>query len=440
MSQVARTPPTAIQPIRVPVYPKQRDFILCQKRMRAFTGGVGSGKSRSGAIDILTRSRPNSLYMVVAPTYKMLDRATFRTFKDVAEMLGLWPGESGYYKQDRRVVLRNGSEHLFCSSEDPDSLRGPNASGVWGDEMQEAKEDAYMILLGRLREHGVPGWISLTFTPGSPDHWTSREFINSTNPDVAFFRASLGENIFLDPEFYAGMLRSYAASPMRIRRELEGECVYLEGAEWLPEYFDNAGFDSWPDAERGGIRVISLDPSKGKSDKSGDYSAFVMIWFVNGKLYLDADMRNDRDDITICQTGVDLFRAFQPHYFVLENESHQNDHLIRDMHRIADREGLIMPITPVTSEKVDKRSRIRRLAGYVSERWFRFKNNSPGAKILRDQLMAFPLGHDDGPDSLAHGISVLQKVTSGLVMPPTGYGLSPMGQIITPNWSQGSAA
>ena len=38
----------------------------------------------------------------------------------------------------------------------------------------------------------------------------------------------------------------------------------------------------------------------------------------------------------------------------------------------------------------------------------RFKGDSPGARLLVDQLRDFPLGdHDDGPDSLEMAVRVL---------------------------------
>jgi predicted phage terminase large subunit-like protein len=423
MVATARTPIH----VRVPLYPKQRDFILCPKRMRAFTGGVGSGKSWSGAVDMLCRSKPRSLYMVVAPSYKMLERATFRSFVEIATALGLWPGDEGYYKQERRAVLRNGAEYLFCSADDPEALRGPSLSGAWGDEMQGTSEETYTILQGRLREHGIPGWLSLTFTPGSPDHWTSKEFINSRNPDVAFFRASLGENIFIDPAFYEGLLRGYAASPLRIRREIHGECLYMEGAEWDASYFQDCWFDEWPDPAHGGIKVIALDSSKGKGGKTGDYSAFVKMLWVDGLLYVDADMRNDRDATTIAQTGVEMYREWQPHYFVVEEEMGQ-DLLIADMHRIADEQKIVMPITPMGTDKINKEVRIRRLTPYISRRQFRFKSNSPGAKLLVEQMTGFPQAeHDDGPDAAEYGIRMLVKATTGFVMPPRQAAFTPLG-------------
>ena len=238
------------------------------------------------------------------------------------------------------------------------------------------------------------------------------------------------ENIYLDPAFYEGLRRAYAASPLRIERELEGRCVYLEGTEWLPEYFEECMFDEWPDPSRGGIRVLALDSSKGKGGKTGDYSAFVKVLWVDGLLYVDADMRNDRDASVISSTGVELFCDWQPHYFVVEEEMGQ-DLLIADMHRIADERGILMPITPMGTDKINKEVRIRRLTPYVSHRQFRFKSNSPGMKIGLEQMRGFPLAeHDDFEDALEYSIRLLVKATTGQVLPPRSCTYTPMGSVM----------
>ena len=434
----------------IQAYPKQAAFILEDAYSVSFTGGIGSGKTRAGATRMLLKSKPNCNYMVAAPTYKMLDRATFPMFKDVAKSFGLWGSDKSCYRVVERIAkLENGSSYMFCSGEDPDSLRGPNASGIWGDEMQDSKEDVYSILLGRLREHGIRGWSEWTFTPGSPDHWTSQRFIKActvekktkvntafgpatikyhTNPegDGVFFRASLKENTFIEPSFYESLLRDYAASPMRIRRELEGECVYMEGAEWSAEYFDNLWFNEWPQESRGGIRVVSLDSSLGREGKGDDYAAYVKCLWQDGIMYLDADMRKREDSSLISQNGVQIYKDFNPHYFVVEEEMGMHL-LIAQMQKIADDQNIVMGITPMDTEKIPKTIRIRTLTEYVSRKQFRFKSNSPGAKLLMEQMMAFPLGeHDDGPDALEYCVRMLVKATTGKVLMPRQFSYNPV--------------
>lgn len=429
-------------------HPKALQFVSSNKIRKSFTGGRGSAKSVSGAINFCMRCKPGGRYFVIGPSYTML-QGTIDTFIEVAKAFRLWDDNQYWTTKPPRCILNNGAEVHFRSGDDPRYLKGGDKAGAWIDEAQDCTEDVYWMTEPCLRQWGKLGWMAATFTPGSPDHWTSKTFITPSNPeDVFFIRASLSENPFAPPGQYEKLKQAWASAPLRIRRELEGECLYLEGAEWDPSYFNTVDFEQWPKDQRQGIRVIVLDSSKGKSDKQGDYSAFVSLWFIPGNpatIYLDAYMRNDMGDAEICQQGVALYKAFNPHYFIIENESHQTDHLVTNMHKIADDQGLPMAIATVDSKiygllgggKIDKKSRIRSLTPYISERWFRFKANSDGAKLLRDQLMAFPVGdHDDGPDAAAYGIATLQCATTGRVSRPVTYSRDPMGQITTPMFKQ----
>ncbi len=59
------------------------------------------------------------------------------------------------------------------------------------------------------------------------------------------------------------------------------------------------------------------------------------------------------------------------------------------------------PIYKMMTQGIGKIARIRRLSQYVINRELRFKADSPGCRLLVDQLMDFPLAeHDDGPDAL----------------------------------------
>ena len=166
---------------------------------------------------------------------------------------------------------------------------------------------------------------------------------------------------------------------MRLRREAEGECVYMEGSEWNPDYFDNCEFDEWPEPTRGALKTISLDSSLGKEGKTGDFAAYVFCIWTNNLFYLDAHMKAGQDASIIAQTGVEAYRTWHPNYFVVEEEMGQHL-LIAEMHRIADELGVVMAITPMGTEKINKKVRIRRLTPYVSRKQMRFKSNSPGAK------------------------------------------------------------
>jgi hypothetical protein len=54
--------------------------------------------------------------------------------------------------------------------------------------------------------------------------------------------------------------------------------------------------------------------------------------------------------------------------------------------------------------------RVRRLGVYFGRRQVRFRN-TPGTRLLVDQLRDFPNGdHDDGPDALELGVRTLEDL------------------------------
>ncbi len=177
------------------------------------------------------------------------------------------------------------------------------------------------------------------------------------------------------------------------------------GAEFPPEWFGpDVWFDEWP---RQGLKVLALDPSKGKNSKWGDYSAFIHLCFEGGTIYVDADMANDRNVEVLTHMAVDKQQAVNADAFAIEGEQFQE--LIGDnVLRAADARKVLFPLYQVTHQGVPKEVRIRRLTPYLANGRIRFKGGSPGAMLLVDQLQDFPNGtHDDGPDALEMAVRLL---------------------------------
>lgn len=210
--------------IRYKPHAKQREFhqAVDSHRFTAFIGGIGSGKTKAGIAELLRRALTMSggLGLVAAPTYPMLRDATERTFWEMC------PDDLviDRNKTEHWVRLINGFELIFRSTEHPDRLRGPNVSLVYLDEAGLMPRDAWLISIGRLREH--PDWrFWLTTTPkglnwvyevfGKPDR--SKTTIKVRSHDNPHLNRTLLREL---EEQYVGDFR---------RQELEGEFVAFEG-------------------------------------------------------------------------------------------------------------------------------------------------------------------------------------------------------------------
>ncbi len=182
------------------------------------------------------------------------------------------------------------------------------------------------------------------------------------------------------------------------------------GAEWPDTYFGpEIWFDEWPRTPA--CKVIALDPSKGVGGKHGDYSAFVIVLLApDGTLYVDADMRNDRNMSIIIETAFELQNLWKPDRFGVETNQFQElmaDVMAKDClsHGIAN-----MPVMKIDN-RVNKEIRIRRLSSWLSQHKVRFKHGSRGAKLLVEQLIDFPnADHDDGPDALEMAVRMIREL------------------------------
>ena len=222
---------TTTQPSRVLRHRKatvpQRAFWNDGARFRAFVGGVGSGKTRAGAVEVL-RMPPRSVGMVVAPTYPMLRDATLRTFLDLAQRGGVL---AQFGKAEMVATLIDGKRVLFRSSDDPDRLRGPNLGWFYLDEAAMMSPDTWLIMIGRLREEPGKAWV--TSTPRGKN-WLWETFTQGGG-DYATVRSSSRDNPFLPPDFIHSLERSYTSD--WLRQEVEGEFIDPAGALFKREWF-----------------------------------------------------------------------------------------------------------------------------------------------------------------------------------------------------------
>jgi PBSX family phage terminase large subunit len=207
--------------------PAQRRFHRDAARFKGYSGPIGSGKSFALAYEALFLSliNPGLLGLIGAPTYKMLEDSTRRSFMEVLDAEGI-----GFIfnKQENLVRLEGtGSEIIFRSMDNPERLRGPNLAWFALDELTYTREDAWTRMLGRLRH---PGATRLTgcavWTPKGYD-WVYHRFVEEKNRDYCLVEASPRENTHLPAGFYDQLQDSYAER--FYRQEVLGEYLDIFG-------------------------------------------------------------------------------------------------------------------------------------------------------------------------------------------------------------------
>jgi phage terminase large subunit-like protein len=258
---------TRLPRLDVRVSDDQAAFVADDHRYSMFLGGIGAGKTYAGAIKALRHLHPNSLGLVVAPSFRMLRDATWRTALDVWRSAGL--AEHVLRGDELRVVFTNGAEALFRSAEDPERLRGPNAAWAWIDEGALCHPDTWTVIIGRLRQHGQDGsaWVTTTPKPrnvgASGENWTRRVFVRDPTDETAVYRGTTAANPFLPSSFVRSLRSQYTAR--LARQELDAEWVVeIEGAMFKDA--DLLRAPAPPDLRR---VVVAVDPSGG-SDPEND--------------------------------------------------------------------------------------------------------------------------------------------------------------------------
>lgn len=260
----------------------QLQFWNSPARFRSFVGGVGSGKTRAGCVEIL-RMPAGSTGMVVAPTYPMLRDATLRTFLELVRPPGAGATVlRNFHQGELAADLVDGKRVLFRSADDPDRLRGPNLGWFYLDEAAMMEPEAWLVMLGRLRE--APGRAWVTSTPRG-FNWLYETFQGSLSthtddPDQCMgtkepgeyqiIRCSSRDNPYLPPAFVRSLEEAYPGTWRQ--QEIEGEFVALDGALFKWSWF-NPPVDAHPAVVETRVRYWDTAGTEGQ----GDYTAGVLM-------------------------------------------------------------------------------------------------------------------------------------------------------------------
>lgn len=180
---------------------------------------------------------------------------------------------------------------------------------------------------------------------------------------------------------------------------------------WPDEYFQDIWVpdDLWPDKFE--ISAASLDPSLGKDQKRGDYSAATFAGWTRKKLWIDSDIER-RPVPRMMNDFVKLCLLHEPSVIGLESNGFQTvlEGPFDDACQAYRYNGTLNLI----NNSVKKDHRIERLGTWLANGEMKFRD-TPSNRLLVDQLREFPTHQfDDGPDSLEQTIRVLCQASADL--------------------------
>ena len=199
-------------------------------RVWLLMGGRGSGKTRAGAewVHAVATARPEIRIALVAETLGDAREVMIDGVSGICRIAGRSRPE--FEASRRRLVWPNGSIAQIFSSEDPESLRGPQFHLAWCDELgkwKHAQETWDMLQFGlRL---GEDPRVLVTTTPRPVPLLRAL----AADPRTATRRISTESNADnLSPTFIAAMTDRYGGTRLG-RQELDGELIAdREDALW----------------------------------------------------------------------------------------------------------------------------------------------------------------------------------------------------------------
>jgi len=181
-----------------------------------------------------------------------------------------------FNRSEMRCTLINGTEVLLRSADDPDHLRGPNIAACYVDEAAQIDGEAWLILLGRLREGRGRAWV--TSTPKG-HNWLWEFFIRDKRDDCEVFHATTRDNPYVSQHFIESVYGRYTGA--FARQELGGEFVNPEGALFRREWFKVV--ERAPD----GLRWVRYWDLAASTRTTGDYTASAKCTLAeDGTLYI----------------------------------------------------------------------------------------------------------------------------------------------------------
>lgn len=214
-----------------PVHEYQGYVLNSKSRFTAAIAGTGGGKTAVGALwsynainNVWNKFKKPSLGMIVAPTYKVLERATvpalLETFADT-------PLEGRYHKHLSYYETAYGDKIWCQGADNPGGLEGGQFDWVWGDEAGQFHLTVWDALQGRTGAKRSP--ILFTTTPYA-FNWLFNDFYQrwkSGDQDYNVVQWNSIENPTYSREEYERAKRTL--TPDKFKMRYQGRFERLEG-------------------------------------------------------------------------------------------------------------------------------------------------------------------------------------------------------------------
>lgn len=254
--------------------------------------GRGFGKTRAGAewVRAIAERDGSARIALVGAT---LGEARSVMVEGPSGLLAIapWWNRPTFSPALRRLIWPNGAMASLFGAAEPESLRGPQFSHGWADEIAKwpCGEAAWDNLAMGLRLGARPRLLATTTPRPVP---LVRKLVARDGADVVVTRGRTADNAAnLAPGFVAAMERQYGATRLG-RQELDGELISdVEGALWSRDLLERCRVAHVPGRDDGEALlarvVVAVDPP---ASAHGDACGIVVAGVgADGRAYVIAD-------------------------------------------------------------------------------------------------------------------------------------------------------
>ena len=263
-------------------------------RVWLICAGRGFGKTRAGA-EWVRHIAEDDPFARIALVARSIGEARSVMVEGESGLLACHPGGDGpvFEPSLRRLTWPSGAQATIYSAGEPESLRGPQHSHAWGDEIakwdnsSERAMTCWDNLQMGLRLGERPQVLATTTPRAVP--LMQRLVGDGTDPDVVVTRGSTYHNAeHLPADFIRAMKRQYGSTALG-RQELNGELLAdVEGALWSRSLLEQCRETLCPEERT--RTVVGVDPP---ASARGDACGIVVCAITAGgqaKVLADASV------------------------------------------------------------------------------------------------------------------------------------------------------
>ena len=355
--------------------------------------GRGWGKTRTGAMDVITYAlnNPEVQVAVVTPTFGDLRRVAFGgvsgILPNIPKELLLEGRGQGYNAANQEIRMYNGSKIMGFSATEPDRLRGPQFHRAWCDELAAwFYPETFDQLMFGLRLGENPRCVITTTPKPTP---LIKNLLKRKN--VLITRGSTFENAAnLAPAALEQLKEKYGDTRLG-RQELYAEILDdTEGALWNYAMIDEcrAQEQNLPTFER---VIVAIDPAVTSGQNSDETGIVVCGKGENGKYYVISDRSGRMTPDTWGRLAVDCFYQYNADRIVAETNN--GGDLVERLIRNVDSE---VPYVSVHASR-GKLVRAEPIAALYEQKKVFHVGRFPD---LEEQMCSYSVGSRQSPDRL----------------------------------------